>query len=94
MNSGSAINIGAVTLLSNLTADDKKGTVTDATEDRDETVATGEPKENGITAKTETRKKDLRKKVSIAMRRRGAYDTVESEIVPADKPPSPESSDQ
>jgi hypothetical protein len=87
VNSGTAINLGALTLLPNLAVDDTKMTVEDVTEDHDETVVSDEPKENGITAKAGARKKDLRKKVSIAMLRRGAYDTIEPEIVPANEPP-------
>jgi hypothetical protein len=82
VHTGSVVNIGAVTLLSNFTVDNKKKTVTDAVEDQNEIVITDEPKENRTTTKTETPKKDLKRKVSIAMRRRGGYDTVESEIVP------------
>ena len=62
VNSSTVINLGVLTLLSNLAADDKKGIVTDATEDHDEAVVTDEPKESGIATKVGTRKKDLRKK--------------------------------
>ena len=87
MNSGSVVNIGTVTLLSNLPADNKKEIITDTTEDQDKTVVTDESKEDKTIARTETRKKDFKRKVSIAMRRRGGYDTVESEIVPASGSP-------
>ena len=90
VNSGSVVNIGTVTLLSNLPADNKKEIITDTTEDQDKTVVTTESKEDKTVARTETRKKDFKRKVSIAMRRRGGYDAVEPEIVPASGSPSPE----
>ncbi len=90
VNSGSVVNIGTVTLLSNLLADNKKEIITDTTEDQDKTVVTTESKEDKTVARTETRKKDFKRKVSIAMRRRGGYDAVEPEIVPASGSPSPE----
>ena len=51
VNSGSTINLGTVTLLSNLPADNKKETVTDTTEDQDKTVVTAESKEDKTIAK-------------------------------------------
>jgi hypothetical protein len=87
VNSGSVVNIGTVTLLPNLAADNKKETVTDAIEDQGKIVLTAEPKENRATAKTEIPKKDLKRKVSIAMRRRGGYDTVEPETAQANERP-------
>jgi hypothetical protein len=75
----------------NLAAGNKKETVADAVEDQGKIVVTAEPKENRTSAKPEVPKKDLKRKVSIAMRRRGGYDTVDSEVAPANEHPLLES---
>jgi hypothetical protein len=92
VNSGSTVNVGTITLLSNLQADNKTETATNSAEDHDKAVVTAESKEDMTVARTETRKKDFKRKVSIAMRRRGGYDVVEPEpeILPASGPPSQE----
>jgi hypothetical protein len=91
VNSGSMVDIGIVALLPNLAADNKKETATDAIEDQSKIIVTAEPKDNRAIVKTEIPKKDLKRKVSIAMRRRGGYDTVEPEITLANERPLLES---
>ncbi len=82
IDGGTSLDIGAVALLSNLAVEDKKRISVDTT------AITGEPKESGVAIKAGGRKKDLRKKVSIAMLRRGAYETSEQEPAPVSKSPS------
>jgi len=92
VNSSRAVNVGTVTLLPSLPAGFKMETATDATEDQDRTAVTAESKEDKTIARIESSKKDFKRKVSIAMRRRGGYGVVgpEPEIIPASGSPSQE----
>jgi hypothetical protein len=84
--SGSTVNLGTLTLLSSPQAENINETIREVADDSDRTVAIAELKEDKITARTEIPKRDYRRKVSIAMRRRGGYGAVESDTVPANEP--------
>jgi hypothetical protein len=85
VDSNSTVNLGTVNLLLNPPVENNNEPVTKTAEDSDITISIAELKEDKSTAKAEIPKKDYKRKVSIAMRRRGGYGPVESETIPADE---------